>query len=109
MTQLSNDDAGRIIARLAGAPAAAPVRHLRPARTWNEGKRCAACCSGDRCDDPSHYSRERCPHCMGTGWAVWTVVGREDYVQYLQGWRGMSEQEARAAVAALVAPGLAAS
>lgn len=68
-------------------------------RTWGEGKRCAECCNGDRCDDPTHFDRSRCPHCKSTGWALWTEAGREDYVRYLQGWRGMSEQEARAAIA----------
>lgn len=28
---------------------------------------CAECCNGDRCDDPSHYSRESCPYCLGSG------------------------------------------
>lgn len=30
---------------------------------------CAECCNGDRCDDPTHYSRENCPYCKGTGLA----------------------------------------
>lgn len=40
-------------------------------RTW--GRRsdgqwgCDHCCTGDRCDDPTHLSRETCPHCKGTG------------------------------------------
>lgn len=67
-------------------------------RTWDNGKRCAECCNGDRCDDPTHYDRSRCPHCRGTGWALWTEAGREDYVHYLQNWHGLSEQDARAAV-----------
>lgn len=67
-------------------------------RTWNDGKRCAECCNGDRRDDPTHYAREHCPHCLGTGWALWTDVGREDYVKYLTGWRQMSEEAARAEV-----------
>lgn len=68
-------------------------------RTWANGSRCAECCLGDRCDDPTHYDRARCPHCMGTGWAIWTETGREYYVMYLRVWRRMSEAEARAAIA----------
>ncbi|MCO5109980.1 MAG: hypothetical protein M9929_03935 [Burkholderiaceae bacterium] len=71
-------------------------------RTWDNGKRCSECCNGDRCDDPTHYDRRQCPHCQGTGWALWTDAGREDYVKYLQGWRGMSEADARAAVNLMV-------
>ena len=74
-------------------------------RTWDAGKRCAECCTGDRCDDPTHYSREHCPHCKSTGWAIWTDAGREDYVKYLQGWRGLSEANARLEVAALTQKG----
>ena len=48
-------------------------------RTWGETKtRCAHCCNGDRCDDPSHYdrtSRPGCPHCLNTGYALWTEAG----------------------------------
>lgn len=51
-------------------------------RTWDDGKRCAECCNGDRCDDPTHYDRRHCPHCKGTGWALWTQAGRDDYVAY---------------------------
>jgi hypothetical protein len=54
-------------------------------RTWDDGKRCASCCNGDRCDDSSHYDRQRCPHCQGTGWALWTEAGRRDYAAYLLG------------------------
>lgn len=41
----------------------------RPGRTFESsyGPRCAECCNGDRCDDPSHYDRESCPFCLGTG------------------------------------------
>ena len=53
-------------------------------RTWDEGKRCASCCNGDRCDDPSHYDRTHCPHCKGTGWALWTREGLADFIAYLQ-------------------------
>lgn len=52
-------------------------------RTWDEGKRCAECCNGDRCDDPTHFDRRKCPHCKGTGWALWSEEGRSDYTAYL--------------------------
>jgi hypothetical protein len=73
-------------------------------RTWGAGKRCDECCNGDRCDDASHSERANCQYCKGTGWALWTEPGREDYVRYLQGWRGMSEQDARAAMNATRSP-----
>ena len=57
-------------------------------RTWDEGKRCAECCNGDGCDDPSHYDRTNkrygCPHCLNTGWALWTKKGQDDYARYRQ-------------------------
>lgn len=28
---------------------------------------CAECCNGDRCDDPTHYDRDSCPFCLGSG------------------------------------------
>ena len=28
---------------------------------------CNECCNGDRCDDPTHFNRESCPFCLGTG------------------------------------------
>lgn len=28
---------------------------------------CNECCSGDRCDDPTHRRRENCLYCLGTG------------------------------------------
>lgn len=31
------------------------------------GVYCNECCNGDRCDDPSHFDRESCPYCYGTG------------------------------------------
>lgn len=46
-------------------------------RTWGE-TRCNECCNGDRCDDPSHFERQFCPHCKGTGFALWLAGGRED-------------------------------
>ncbi len=70
-------------------------------RTWDDGRRCAECCNGDRCDDPTHYSRKDCPHCKGTGWAIWTEAGRNDYIAYLMIYQRMSEQDASATVAKL--------
>lgn len=52
-------------------------------RTWNNGERCAECCNGDRCDDPTHYDRAECPHCKGTGFALWTEAGKEAHERYL--------------------------
>lgn len=45
----------------------------RPLKGWKVwgGDRCDHCCNGDRCDDPSHYERKRCPYCLGTGKALW--------------------------------------
>lgn len=41
-------------------------------RTWDDAKeRCGHCCNGDRCDDKTHYARDRCPYCLGTGAALW--------------------------------------
>lgn len=65
-------------------------------RTWNDDKRCAECCNGDRCDDPTHYDRNKCPHCKGTGWALWTEAGRTDYAAYLMKYRGLNNPEAEA-------------
>lgn len=36
-------------------------------RSGQYGLGCAECCNGDRCDDPTHFSRESCPFCLGTG------------------------------------------
>lgn len=68
-------------------------------RTWGEGTRCDECCTGDRCDDPTHRSREHCPHCKGTGWALWTAAGRRDYAAYLL---GGNTSDKRAAILAAV-------
>lgn len=68
-------------------------------RTWDNDKRCAECCNGDRCDDPTHYDRQHCPHCKGTGCAIWTEAGRADYVANMMKNRGMSEAEARVQLA----------
>jgi hypothetical protein len=67
--------------------------HMPGQKTWGEGKRCDECCNGDRCDDPTHLDRENCPHCMSTGWALWTQAGKDDYVKYLQ--RYMPEEKAK--------------
>lgn len=64
-------------------------------RTWNDGKRCDECCTGDRCDDPTHVSRENCRHCFGTSWAIWTEAGRADFAKSYR----MTDEEARAAIA----------
>ncbi len=41
----------------------------KPGRTFQSsyGPSCNECCNGDRCDDPTHYNRESCPFCLGTG------------------------------------------
>lgn len=42
----------------------------KPGRTWemSSGRLgCSECCNGDRCDDPTHYNRDNCPFCLGTG------------------------------------------
>lgn len=47
----------------------AEISDLREGRTfdWYNGKLgCNECCNGDRCDDPTHRSRESCPYCLGT-------------------------------------------
>lgn len=28
---------------------------------------CNECCNGDRCDDRTHYDRENCIYCLGSG------------------------------------------
>jgi hypothetical protein len=28
---------------------------------------CGECCNGDRCDDHTHYNRDSCPFCLGSG------------------------------------------
>jgi len=53
-------------------------------RVWGKGDRCAECCNGDRCDDASHYSRDKCPHCLGTGWSLWTESGMAEYKTMLK-------------------------
>lgn len=53
-------------------------------RTWNDGWRCAECCNGDRCDDSSHYDRAKCPHCKGTGSAIWNMYAKENEAKALK-------------------------
>lgn len=72
---------------------------MKQLRTWNDNRRCAECCNGDRCDNPTHYERRFCPHCKGTGWAIWTEEGQVDYLKYLTE-RGLTEDQARADLAA---------
>jgi hypothetical protein len=54
-------------------------------RTWDdEGACCNHCCNKDRCDDPSHYDRTSepgCPHCLNTGYALWTEAGRQELAE----------------------------
>jgi hypothetical protein len=52
---------------------AAQGKHIAGNRVWG-GDRCDECCTGVRCDDPTHYAREDCPHCLGTGYALWLPV-----------------------------------
>ena len=74
-------------------------------RTWDDGKRCAECCNGDRCDDPTHRDRKHCPHCKGTGWALWTEAGRADYVANTMKHQGISEAEAEVRLASIIQKG----
>lgn len=74
----------------------------RHAQQCPEAKNHKATLEGYAMGDPTHYDRARCPHCNGTGWALWTEAGREDYVTYLKVSRGMSETNARAAVNLIV-------
>lgn len=50
--------------------ATASRQPLKGWKVWG-GDRCDHCCLGDRCDDPSHLDRDRCPYCLGTGKALW--------------------------------------
>lgn len=49
----------------------------RTRRTWGDGWRCDMCCNGDRCDEPTHVSRERCKDCHGSGIAIWNMYDKE--------------------------------
>ena len=70
-------------------------------RTWNDGWRCNECCTGDRCDDPSHYDRHNCPHCHGTGSAIWNMYSKEKQVKQLTRERDAAREALRDCVAAL--------
>ena len=42
----------------------------RPGRTFESSMgnlMCAECCNGDHCDDPTHFDRQSCPYCLGSG------------------------------------------
>lgn len=54
------------------------AKHTPGRRTWADEALCAECCNGDRCDDSSHYARLDCPHCLGTGIALWTEAGQRE-------------------------------
>ena len=48
----------------------------RPGRTFersNGSLGCGECCSGDRCDDPTHFDRASCQYCLGSGTNATTV------------------------------------
>lgn len=88
-TIVNQEEADRDIVKLVKTPF---VRHflsmepllgavdLRfPTKLWGTD-RCDHCCNGDRCDDPSHYERSRCPFCRGTGQqrvVDWVIIGGE--------------------------------
>ncbi|MDR5813369.1 phage Gp37/Gp68 family protein [Caballeronia sp. LZ033] len=60
-------------------PLLGPVDLRFPTKTWAPD-RCNHCCNGDRCDEPAHYARERCPFCRGTGRQKildWVIAGGE--------------------------------
>lgn len=78
------------------------LTHKPGSRTWHDGRRCAECCNGDRCDDPTHKDRQFCPHCMRTGFALWTEAGRADFMKYLIESRGQTEAAASAELESLI-------
>lgn len=47
-------------------------------RIWGDD-RCDHCCNKDRCDDPTHFNRESCPYCGGSGNAIWVDLERMDF------------------------------
>lgn len=53
-----------------------PATEKKPLAGWRVwgGNRCDHCCNGDRCDDRTHLSRDRCPYCLGTGKALWLAA-----------------------------------
>lgn len=100
-TITSQAEADRDIPKLLAVPAAKRFLSMEPllgqvdlrlpTRTWTNSRGCATCdhcCNGDRCDDPTHFSRGRpdwaphcrCPYCRGTGKGMpidWIIVGGE--------------------------------
>lgn len=100
-TICNQEEADRDIPKLLAVPAAkrflsmepllGPVDLRLPTRTGENSRgdvTCNHCCNGDRCDDPTHFSRGRpdyaphcrCPHCRGTGNGKpidWVIVGGE--------------------------------
>lgn len=87
-TIVNQAEADRDIQKLARTRAAVRFLSIEPmlgeidlhlvTKTWAPG-RCNHCCNGDRCDDPSHFDRARCPHCRGTGGQPvhWVICGGE--------------------------------
>lgn len=100
-TIVNQPEADRDIPKLLAVPAAKRFLSMEPllgqvdlrlpTRTWTNSRGCATCdhcCNGDRCDDPTHFSRGRpdwaphcrCPYCRGTGKGMpidWIIVGGE--------------------------------
>lgn len=71
-------------------------------RAWGTPKsRCAECCNKDGCDDPTHFERSKCPHCKSTGYALWLLAGRDEFVKNQMA-IGLSEREAVRALLVLV-------
>ena len=101
ITVVNQEEADRDIPKLLAVPAAkrflsiepmlGPVNLKLPTRKWVNSRgdaACGHCCNGDRCDDPTHFSRGRpdfaphcrCPYCRGTGKGTpldWIIVGGE--------------------------------
>ena len=101
ITVVNQEEADRDIPKLLAVPAAkrflsiepmlGPVNLNLPTRKWVNSRgdaTCDHCCNGDRCDDPTHFSRGRpdfaphcrCPYCRGTGKGTpldWIIVGGE--------------------------------
>lgn len=87
-TIVNQEEANRDIPKLAAVRASVRFLSMEPllgpvdlrlvTKTWAPG-RCNHCCNGDRCDDRSHYDRNHCPHCHGTGGQPikWVIVGGE--------------------------------
>lgn len=100
-TICNQDEADRDIPKLLATPAAKRFVSIEPmlgavdlrlpTRTFqlsNGALACNHCCNGDRCDDPTHFTRGRpdyaahcrCPHCRGTGRGRpidWVIAGGE--------------------------------